>query len=147
VSGSRTVDAPAASIDPPSPEHEDLDARYGRRGIRKGRRGIVIAAVALAAAAIAWFIWANPVNTSSLEWSDLTHSIDSPSQVTTTWRLVTPPDADVACAITAHGTNSAIVGWRIVDIPATGESVRDITESMRTSERGTNGFVYGCWLT
>ena len=127
---------------------DELDARYGRRGIRKGGRAVIIAAVALALVAVAWFVWANPINTSSsLEWSDLTHSIDSPSQVTTTWRLVAPPDADVACAITAHGTNQAIVGWRIVDIPATGESVRDLTESMRTSERGTNGFVYGCWLT
>ena len=147
MSGSRAVDAPVASSDPSPDVVEDLDERYGRRGVRKGRRGVIIAAVALAAAAAAWFVWANPVDTSGLEWSDLSHSIDSPSQVTTTWRLVAPADADVACAITAHGTNSAIVGWRIIDIPATGESVRDLTESMRTSERGTNGFVYGCWLT
>ena len=126
---------------------DDLDARYGRRGIRKGPTTVIIAAVALALVAIAWFVWAKPVDTSGLEWSDVSHSIDSPSQVTTTWRLVAPPGADVACAITAHGTNQAIVGWRIVDIPATGESVRDLTESVRTSERGTNGFVYGCWLT
>ena len=126
---------------------EALDERYGRRGLRRGPWIAIIAAVALSLVAIAWFVWARPIAQSSLEWSDLTHSIDSPEQVTTTWRLVVEPGTSVACAINALNADYAIVGWRIIEIPASDLAVRDFSESMRTTERAGNGFVYGCWLT
>lgn len=131
----------------PEVDAEALDERYGRRGLRRGPWIAIIAAVALSLVAIAWFVWARPIAQSSLEWSDLTHSIDSPEQVTTTWRLVVEPGASVACAINALNADYAIVGWRIIEIPASDLAVRDFTESMRTTERAGNGFVYGCWLT
>lgn len=143
-SGAGAVEAPAAS---PSPS-TDLDERYGRRGPRSGPWPTVVAAVILAAAAVAWFVWANPIGQrSAIEWSDLAHSIDSESSATTTWRLVVTPGRTVSCAINALNTTYAIVGWRIVEVPASAESVRDLTESLRTTERANTAFVYGCWLT
>jgi hypothetical protein len=142
-----TATQPAGPVVSETIDAEALDARYGRRGIRRGPWVAVIAAVSLAVVTLAWFIWAQPVSQSTLEWSDLTHSIDSPEQVTTTWRLVVEPGTEVSCAINALNADYAIVGWRIIEVPASGEAVRDLTESMRTTERAGNGFVYGCWLT
>ena len=140
-------DSATAAASAPHGTADALDARYGRRGIRRGPWGAIIAAVSLSLVALAWFLWARPIDSSSLEWSDLTHSIDSPEQVTTTWRLVAEPGAEVSCAINALNSDYAVVGWRIIELPASDLAVRDITESMRTAERAGNGFVYGCWLT
>lgn len=126
---------------------DELDERYGRRGLRRGPWIAVIVAVALVLAAIGWFAWARPIERqSALEVTDLAHAIESDAAVSVTWRLVAEPDRPVACALVAMNTSYAIVGWRVVEIPASAETIRDFTEPLRTSERASTGFVYGCWL-
>ena len=124
-----------------------LDERYGRRGVRRGPWITVIAGALLAVAAIAWFVWARPLGgAATIESTDLRFSVESDASATLTWRLAVPAGTEVACAINAVNTAKAIVGWRVVRIPASAESIRDLTESLRTAEVAADVFVYRCWL-
>lgn len=139
MSGSREPAADHAGV--------DLDERYGRRGLRRGPWIAVIAAAVLVAAALAWFAWARPIEQQgAIEVTDLAHSIESDAAVSVTWRVVVDPGREVSCAIAAMNTSYAIVGWIVVDIPASTETIRDLDARVRTSERAATGFVYGCWL-
>ena len=41
----------------------------------------------------------------------------------------------------------AIVGWKIVDIPASKSTTRGFSDLVRSSELGVTGLIYRCWLT
>lgn len=125
----------------------ELDARYGRTGLRRGPWAAVISGVVLVVAALAWFIWARPVDPrTAIEWSDLSYSVQGDVEATMTWRLVVEPGREVSCALNALNTDYAIIGWRIVNVPASADAVRDITETVRTTEHAATAGVYGCWI-
>ena len=53
---------------------------------------------------------------------------------------------DVSCAVQALNENRAVVGWKVVDLPATGSRSTTYTTSLATTERAVTGLIYRCWL-
>jgi capsular polysaccharide biosynthesis protein len=41
----------------------------------------------------------------------------------------------------------AIVGWKIVDIPASRQFTNTYQSVVKSSELGVSGLIYQCWLT
>ena len=127
-----------------------LDARYGRtRGRRIRTRTIaIIAGAGVLLVAVAWVLWVGLFGaTASIETQDIgytvvdSHTIDIRSQVST------DPGTTVSCSIQALNEKFAIVGWKVIELPAVTERNRVFTERVRTSEPAVSGLIGSCWTT
>ena len=60
--------------------------------------------------------------------------------------LTVPTGRDAACAVQALNEQSAVVGWLVVEYPASSDRFRSYTETVRTTELATTGLISSCWL-
>jgi hypothetical protein len=127
----------------------DLDTRYGRgaRSRRVEKRvlwwlgGVIVVVFA------AWVVLvAFDGDNASLEARDVAHTIVDEHTVEVSFSLNVAPGTPTVCAVQALNEAHAIVGWKIVEIPASGERNRVITETVRTSEQSNTGLISRCWL-
>lgn len=138
VDGVDGVDADAAV-------RAELDDRYGRR--RGGRRGVWIVVGALALAVIGYFSWSTVSQSMDSVDVDNTafHSVDAHS-VTIEFQVTLRRGAAVTCAIEAQDTDHGVVGWRIVEYPASDAHSRSFTETIPTVAEATTGLATSCWI-
>jgi hypothetical protein len=143
-----------ATSPPPEPADlarpTDLAARYGRTPSVKRRTRIVVAASALAFVIVfvAWIVWAGLLGPSAqFESSDTGYTITGDDGVTVRWSLSMDPGRTAACAVQALNSTFAIIGWKIVEVPASTLRTRDFSEPVRTTELAVTGLIYRCWLT
>jgi hypothetical protein len=133
------------------PETEtDLDARYGRTRSSKSRTRAVVIVSALAFAAVfaAWLFWAGILGApAQFQAEDTAHHVIDGATVDVTWQFTVEPGTDARCAVQALNSTFAIVGWKIVDVPASTVRTRDLTERLLTTEPAVTGLIYRCWLT
>ncbi len=134
----------------PEATRDALDARYGRTpGDRRRRRWIiVIAAVVFAATFTAWVVWAGLDNgQGALDARDIGHRLVDDRTVSVTWEVSVAAGTEVSCALQAQNEAHGIVGWKIVDLPASDAYTRRFTETVKTAQRAVTGLIYRCWLT
>lgn len=127
-----------------------LDARYGRTPGRRRRELItlIVAGVIFAVVLIAWVVWAGLDNDrGSIGALDVAHSIIDDSSVSVTWQVSVKEGTAVSCALQAQNEAHAIVGWKIVEIPASTNFNNRYQETFRTSQQAVTGLIYQCWLT
>ncbi|MBX3098414.1 MAG: DUF4307 domain-containing protein [Salinibacterium sp.] len=128
----------------------DLDARYGRTPASANRTRVIVAISALAFAVVfvLWLVWAGLLGSpAQFQATDTAHSIIGDSAVDVTWQFTVEPGTDARCAVQALNETFAIVGWKIVDVPASSIRTRDLTERVLTTEPAVTGLIYRCWLT
>jgi len=127
-----------------------LDVRYGntRRRRLRTRTVAIVAGAGVLLAAIAWVLWVGLFGANaSIETQDVgytvvdSHAIDIRSQVSA------DPGTRVSCSIQALNEKFAIVGWKVVTLPAVTERNRVFTERVRTSEPAVSGLIGSCWTT
>nr|WP_246286743.1 DUF4307 domain-containing protein [Schumannella luteola] len=126
-----------------------LDARYGRSPNRRVNRRIlaIVGSVVLVALVVGWVLWTGVLGAKAqLEATDLGHDTTA-TTTTVRWSLAAPVNTEVSCAVEAQNDNHGIVGWKIVHLPASGEAVRQFSETVRTSERAVTGLINRCWLS
>ena len=127
-----------------------LDARYGRSpGKRRRDRGIAIGgAIAIAVVIGAWVIWAGlDLAGGGLDSSDIGHKVLNDRSVSISYQVSMPPGSTASCALEVENEAHAIVGWKVVDIPASTATTNAFTNIVRSSELGVTGLIYRCWLT
>ena len=128
----------------------DLDARYGRSAsvTRRNSWVAVVAALAFVVVFVAWLVWGGLGGTpAQFQVQDTGHELVSDSEVTVSWQFSVDGGQSAQCAVQALNSTFAIVGWRIVDIPASTQRTRVFTEAVRTTEQAVSGLIYRCWLT
>lgn len=128
----------------------DLDARYGRTASSSRRtRWIAIGTGILFVLVFgAWLWWGGVLEApAQFEARDTGHEIVSPSEVSITWQFTAEPGTEAKCALQALNEQYSIVGWVVVDVPASDDRIRQLTETVRTAEPAINGLIYRCWLT
>ena len=126
------------------------DARYGRTPgtARRDRWLGATAAAVFVAIFTAWVIWASLDNgQGSLNARDIGHKVIDDSGVSVTWEVSVTAGTEVSCALQAQNETHGIVGWRIVDLPASDLYTRQFTEVVRTTQLSVTGLIYRCWLT
>ena len=126
-----------------------LDERYGRtaRSARNNTVIGVVTAVGFAAVLGAWLWWGGVLETpSQLQYRDVAHTIVDETEVSVTYEITAAPGTEVACAVQALNARYGIVGWRIVEIPASDRWTRVFDTTLRTSEPAVTGLLYECWL-
>ncbi len=96
----------------------------------------------------AWLVWGGLLGApAQFEADDTAHSVLSDRVTEVTWRFTVEPGTTASCALQALNSTFAIVGWVIVDVPASDQRTRLLTESLRTTEKAVTGLIYRCWLT
>ncbi|MCU1584797.1 MAG: hypothetical protein JWM49_1353 [Microbacteriaceae bacterium] len=131
-------------------ESSAISARYGRTPERKRRiRWTYIGAAAVAAAVLtAWAAWSGLAQVSgTVDAVDGGATILSDRSVSISYQVSMPPGDTASCALQVQNAAHAIVGWRIVKIPASTRSTTAHTHVVLSSERGVTGLIYSCWLT
>ena len=124
-----------------------LDERYGRRR-SASRRWIVGVGILLAAAALALLVWTTVRGSMDAVDADTTsfEVVDGHS-VVLGFQITVPPGRAGACAIEAQDEVHGVVGWRVVEFPASDLHARAFRETIPTTALATTGFVNTCWLT
>lgn len=133
------------------PETDALAARYGRTRTRRTRdRFLLIAgAVAFAVVLVAWVIWAGlDGQKPSVEVTDTGHQVMNDERaVEVSWNLSVPPGNDTACIVQALNEDFTVVGWKVIEVPASTEHIRSLTETVRVAQTANTGLISRCWLT
>ena len=123
--------------------------RYGRTPTDRRRRvtlAIVAAAGALAIV-VSWVIWVGLFSPApGLESRDTGYATYAES-VDIRFEVTTDPGQRVSCALQALNEQFAIVGWKIVELPAGDDRTRAFVENVRITEPAVTGLIYRCWLT
>jgi hypothetical protein len=140
----------APSTDGPA-ETEALAARYGRtaRDRRRDRWLLVIGGVVVAVVLVAWVLWAGlDGQRPSLQVAGTGHRLIAEERaVEVSWNLSVPAGHDTACVVQAMNDDFTVVGWKIVEIPASDRYTRSFTEVVRVAQPANTGIVEHCWLT
>jgi hypothetical protein len=127
-----------------------LDERYGRTSGRRRRDRWLIISVAAAFVVVfaAWVIWAGLDGSKpTIEAQDTKHAIIDSRTVSVTFEVSMPAGTTASCAVQALNEDFSIVGWKVVDIPASDAYTRSVTETVRTSRQSNTGLISECWAT
>jgi hypothetical protein len=128
----------------------DLDARYGRTPASARRKRWIAGGVGalVVAVVVSWVVWAGLLgDTSEMEVVDTGHSVIDDSLVQVRYQLTVEPGETVSCAAQALNSTFGIVGWTVVDVPASDRRTRTLGVDVRTTELSVTGLIYRCWLT
>ena len=133
------------------PETDALAARYGRTRTNRSRdRWLIIgAAIAFAVVLVAWVVWAGlDGQKPTVQATDTGHRLPNDERaVEVSWTLSVPPGNPTACIVQAYDEDFTIVGWKVVDIPASDRHLRTFTERVRVAREANTGLISRCWLT
>jgi hypothetical protein len=127
-----------------------LDERYGRlpeSRSRQRRLGWIVGG-AFALVFCAWVVWAalDTVGPAALDVRDTAHRVVDEKTVEVTFELSVATGTTSYCAVQALNDTFAVVGWRVVEIPASEQRTRSFTEQVLTTELASTGLIYRCWL-
>jgi hypothetical protein len=127
-----------------------LDSRYGRTPERQRRTRLIaiLAGLGVLVVVTAWVLWVGLLGPSaSLGSRDLGYQLDGDSAIEVRYEVTMDAGQTASCALEALNSDFGIVGWKVVDIPASQKGTRQFREILRTSEPAVTGLIYRCWLT
>ena len=128
----------------------NLDTRYGRAANRGTRDRRLLFGVAgfLAVVLLAFVVWVGlGASEPLIETRDIRHSIIDADTVSVTFEASIPVGRSASCAVQALNEAFTVIGWKIVDLPASTVYSRSTTTDVRTTEQSNTGLIYRCWLT
>ncbi|HWM16566.1 MAG TPA: DUF4307 domain-containing protein [Microbacterium sp.] len=124
-----------------------LDERYGRTSSPR-RRWVIGIVIAVAAIAVGLFAWMTVGSTLDDVDADTTgFTVTDPRSITVAFQFTAPEGRTVACALEAQDEEHGVVGWKIVEYPASELRTRAFNETIPTTAEATTGLVNSCWVT
>lgn len=124
-------------------------SRYGTTPRSRTRQRLLAytGAAGVTVVLIAWLAWAGLAQpTAQFETRDLGYELVSDREVVVKFELSAPPGTELACAVQALNASYGIVGWQVLEIPASDERTRVFNQPVRTSEQAVTGLLYECWV-
>ena len=128
----------------------NLDERYGRTpGSRlRDRRVLWVVAGTFALVLTAWVVWAGLDGAGpAIEARDTRHQIIDDNSISVTFEVSLPTGHPASYAVQALNESFTVVGWKVIDLPASDTYTRSFTEILHTTELSNTGLIYRCWLT
>jgi len=127
---------------------EALDARYGRSPARRRRNRLLAIGTAAAFVVVfaCWVIWVGLGSGSAFDGKTTGYLFVDDSTIQVSFAVTMPPGSAARCAIEAQSDSHAVVGWKVVDIPAADAWTQTFRQTLRTSERAVTGLIYQCWV-
>jgi hypothetical protein len=138
----------------PASASPSLANRYGgqKRALPgRTKRIILIAALAVGIAFLAWISTSNAV--SSVSFKDLGYSTPDATLATADFQVTKDPAADAKCAVKALDEKFGVVGWKVIDIGpnapdqgADGGRTTAHRAQIRTESQAVSAVVDNCWI-
>jgi hypothetical protein len=126
---------------------EMLDERYGRTRSSR-RRWILAAVIAVAAVLVGLFAWMTVSNALDDVHVDTTgFTVPDQRTVALVFQITAPAGRSVACVLEAQDEEHGIVGWKVIEIPASELHAQAFRETIPTTAEATTGLVNACWVT
>lgn len=123
-----------------------LDDRYGRRR-SPARRWVAALGALVAFAAVGYVGWTVVQETlDAVDFDTTSFEVVDEHSVSLGFQITSPPGRDVACVIEAQDEEHGVVGWRVVEIPASETHAQAFRERIPTTALATTGFVNSCWV-
>lgn len=132
----------------------DLEARYGasRRSSSKSpqnegnQRWWIIAVVLLIVGTVVFWAltYANPDTTVEAQTTRFSPISDTEASIQA--RVSVQPGYELACAFEAQNELKAVVGFKIVELPASEEQHQVVNLTMRTTQSADTVIVRECWI-
>lgn len=131
--------------DLPAELRAELDDRYGRG--RRGRRWGWVAFGAVVAVVVGYLGWVTVAQSiDSVDVNNTALHLDGERAVTIEFQVTLRRGAAVTCAIEAQDTEHGIVGWRVIEYPASEAHTRHFVETIPTVAEATTGLATSCWI-
>ena len=126
---------------------EMLDERYGRASSprRRWTIGVITAIAVIVIGLFAWMTVASALDDVNVDTTGFT--VDDARTVTLAFQITAPEGRTVACVLEAQDEEHGIVGWKVVQYPASADHHRAFTETVPTVGPAVTGLVNSCWLT
>lgn len=124
-------------------ESDLLASRYGKTASnsKRNRQRILALASVLLAAFLGWAIWVTVSGANEIKHSVLAYDVLSEGQTSVKFSVQSPSGA-AKCAIQVLNQGFAVVGYKEVAVPASGQ----YETFVNTTELGVTGLVDKCWL-
>ncbi|MFU0804569.1 MAG: DUF4307 domain-containing protein [Pseudoclavibacter caeni] len=123
-----------------------LEQRYGRTPRRLSRRAWAwLGTILVVIATVAVVVFAVRQPSSAVSAKTATSAVDAQGDAVVRFTLNTSPGIAVRCALDARGEGQDQVGWKYVDVPASDEPTRTITETVQTFRPALAGSLQSCW--
>jgi hypothetical protein len=124
-------------------ETELLASRYGKvaRDTNKTRQRIIALAASLLAIFLVWAVWVTLSGVNQVKHQVLGYEVLNEGQTSVKYSVQSPAGA-AECAIQVLNQGYAVVGYKQVQVPASGE----YETFVNTTELGVTGLVDKCWL-
>jgi hypothetical protein len=136
------------------PPDTSLANRYGRQKhawTAKSKRILVLSALAVAMALLAWL--STSQSAATVDFKDVGYTTVDSTQTVVDFQVTKAPDTAVKCAVKALDSKFAVVGWKVVDVgpngPETGSDGGRTTSHrvvLRTESQAVSGLLDNCWI-
>jgi hypothetical protein len=123
----------------------ELDLRYGRHAPRKWLWVLLGVVSAGLLAVVLW--WTVQANLYAVDANDLGYRVIDQHSVEVSFAVTSTHNREIVCVLQALDTTKAIVGWKVVHIPASTEHTRGFAERIPTIAEATTGLVNTCWVS
>ncbi|PFG31761.1 DUF4307 domain-containing protein [Paramicrobacterium agarici] len=126
-----------------------LDARYGNTRASRTRLAVVMWSLGAFIVVVfgAWVLWAGLLApAANVNAVDIAHTVVDEHTVDVTYQLTVDPGTEAMCALQAQDDQHSVIGWKIVEIPASDSRTRTFTDSVTTVDEAVTGLIYRCWL-
>ena len=107
---------------------------------------VTVATVAiLSVAGLSWLTVSNSLD--DVGFDETGYELVDARTVTVSFQVTPPAGTSFACVVQALDEDFGIVGWRVIEYPASEEVTRAVVETVPTLAQATTGTVHSCWVT
>ncbi|MDQ0613504.1 hypothetical protein QF046_001145 [Microbacterium sp. W4I4] len=122
----------------------ELDERYGRTA-RRPLPWIIAGIIAVAiVVAFGWMTVARGMN--SVDAADMGFTVTDSHSVDVRFQYTAPRGSDVVCIVQALDEEFGIVGWKVLELPASEQHTNALDVRIPTVATATTGLVKNCWV-
>ncbi|MBS0023535.1 DUF4307 domain-containing protein [Microbacterium paraoxydans] len=122
----------------------ELDERYGRTRRRRLPWIIGGSIALLLLGALAWMTVAQSMT--SVDADDLGFELVDEHAVDVRFQVTGVQGKDVVCVLEALDEEFGVVGWKVVELPASDRHSQTRSERIPTVAEATTGLVNTCWV-
>jgi hypothetical protein len=129
------------------PPVTSLANRYGtpKPALAPRTRRVIIGSV-LAAAVAGIAVFSLMTGIRPVTSKDVGFNIVGDTRAVVDFEVTKNPRATAQCAIQVLSKNYAVVGWKVVTIPASDQRTTAVRAELRTDSPGVSGGVNACWI-